>query len=209
VLDFHDYCLPTSLVSPNATIDAACKQEEGLVFTQESRAQSAASSRIQPGGPAWFVSELGAGCDLTDLGQVANLADQHLASWTYWQWKSYGDPTGGGQEGVYDSCGQVGAAPKLPFLARTYAQAIAGTPAEMSFDVASGVFTLRYAPNPKIHAPTIVFVPTSEHYKNGYCAIASGARMRSTQGNGASHLFLANEKGASSVSLTIRPGRCT
>ena len=38
------------------------------------------------------------------------------------------------------------------------------------------MFHLAYVPNHRIHAPTVVFVPTELHYPHGYCARTTGAR---------------------------------
>jgi hypothetical protein len=35
----------------------------------------------------------GFGDDLTDANHLLGLADANLQSWSYWQFKSYGDPT--------------------------------------------------------------------------------------------------------------------
>ena len=56
---------------------------------------------------------------------------------------------------------------KLRRLVRTYAQAVAGTPGAMSFDTSSGAFRLRYRPDPRITAPTEIFV-SPLHYPDGY-----------------------------------------
>ena len=34
---------------------------------------------------------------------------------------------------------------------------------------------MAYVPDHRIHAPTVIFVPTMIHYPHGYCARASGA----------------------------------
>ncbi len=59
-------------------------------------------------------------------------------------------------------------------LSRTYPQAVAGTPLSFSFSPSTGVFDLAYVPNHRIHAPTLIFVPTELHYPHGYCARTTG-----------------------------------
>lgn len=46
-------------------------------------------------------------------------------------------------------------------VVRPFPERVAGTPLEFSFDAASGVFRFRYAPDPKVTAPTLVSVPAA------------------------------------------------
>ena len=197
VLNFHNYCLANG---------PACATEEASVFQREATARSGAASSAQPGGPAWFLSEFGGGGNnYANLAAVTADADANLIGWAYWQWKQYNDPYGGTDEGVVEPGGRLDPG-KVAVLDRTYAQAVAGTPTTMSFDPTSAVFTLRYRPDPTIHAPTVIFVPTSLHYVHGYCAIASGGRI--TSASDANPLTVANGPGATTVQVMVRPGKC-
>ena len=51
--------------------------------------------------------------------------------------------------------------------------AIAGVPAAMSFDAATGAFRLRYRPDRRITAPTEIFV-SPLHYPDGYRVTVTG-----------------------------------
>jgi endoglycosylceramidase len=69
-------------------------------------------------------------------------------------------------------------------LSRPYPRAIAGTPVSFAFhsDRKDRKFTLTYRTNPRIHAPTVLFVPPM-HYPRGYRVKVSGpARVTSRRG---------------------------
>ena len=42
---------------------------------------------------------------------------------------------------------------------------------------------MAYVPNHRIHAPTVIFVPTEVHYRHGYCARTTGASVTSAPGS--------------------------
>jgi endoglycosylceramidase len=197
VLNFHVYCLANG---------PTCPGEEAGVFQREASARAGAGNRLQPGGPAWFLSEFGGGGDnYANLDAVTADADQALVGWTYWQWKQYNDPYGGTDEGVIEADGRVDPG-KARALSQTYAQAIAGIPMAMSFNPATAGFTLTYRADPAIHAPTVVFVAVGTHYPHGYCATARGARITSPAG--ATHLVLDDLPGATTVEVRVKQGRC-
>jgi len=167
------------------------------------------------------MSEFGAGEDTTDLTRVMDLADANLLGWTYWQWKQYGDPTGGSTEGLVDSDTSCSSPQckgstfpdaidpvKAAILVQPYAQAVSGTPTSMSYDPSTQVFDLSYQADSAITAPTIVFVPVNSFwdvYPDGYCVNATGV---SVNGEGTDHLLLSDPT-SGIVSLTIGPpGSC-
>lgn len=206
VLDFHDYCLAGSLFTQLAS---SCPAEERLTLTQQSAARSRDASPTEPSGPAWFMSEFGSmssnsTASQTDLIRMTAYADDNLLGWSYWAWKYYDDPTGGAGEGLVSSTGNLKMA-RAMVLSQPYAQAIAGTPVSMSYDISTDTFHLTYVPDHSIWAPTIVFVPRL-HYPHGYCVHVSGANVTSEAGN--SHLILSNLPQAATVELTVAPGSC-
>ena len=212
VLDFHDYCLASA---GEALYDfyssPACSVPEQLVMAQEAAARSSAATVYQPGGPAWFMSEFGAGEDATDLTRVTDLANADLLGWMYWQWKQYEDPTGGSTEALVTTSpsGQDTVDPvKAAVLVQPYAQAVAGTPSAMAYDPSTKVFTLSYAPDRHIDAPTVVFVPVNalwDVYPSGYCVSAGGV---SVSGQGTDKLLL-RDPTASTATLKVGPaGSC-
>lgn len=222
VLGFHDYCLASAgQVYYDFYGSPACSTPEQTVMSNESSARASAASRYQPGGPAWFMSEFGAGENTTDLTRVADLANHNLLGWTYWQWKQYGDPTGGSTEGLVTSnapcsspqCRQSNLPDtvdpiKARVLVQPYAQAVAGTPTSTSYDPSTRVFHLTYRPRSSVTAPTIVFVPVNslwDVYPDGYCVSASRVTVT---GQGTDHLLLSDPT-SSTASVTLGPaGTC-
>ncbi|MHB8440067.1 MAG: cellulase family glycosylhydrolase [Acidimicrobiales bacterium] len=211
VLGFHDYCLASD---GQAYYDfyssPLCADPEQLVMQQQSAARQSAASAFQRGGPAWFMSEFGAGEDTTDLTRVADLANTNLLGWTYWQWKLYGDPTGGSTEALVstDSAGVNHIDPvKASVIVQPVAQAVAGTPLSMSYDPSTRDYELVYRANRAIAAPTIVFVPVDaffDVYPAGYCATVSGASL---SGQGGARLLLSAHR-STTVTLHVTPGTC-
>ena len=65
---------------------------------------------------------------------------------------------------------------------------------------------MAYVPNHRVHAPTLIFVPTQVHYRHGYCARTSGAAVISRRGSDL--LEVRNDRKATSVTVEITPGRC-
>ena len=88
-------------------------------------------------------------------------------------------------------------------ISRVYPQAVSGTPVSFSFDPASSRFHMLYVPNEKVTAPTVIFVPLSVHYPNGYRVAVIGGTVLSHPN--ASHLVVANDQGVSSVSVSVTP----
>jgi endoglycosylceramidase len=205
VLGFHDYCFAGGFLPgayQNQTPD--CAALEPRTMSTKSQERGFATSSSQAGGPGWFLSEFGAEDNPADLSRVADLADQNLLGWTYWAWREWGDPTGSGTEALVNDDGTFRS--KVSILARTYPQAVAGTPTAMSFDPASGAFHLSYVPSPSVSAPTVIFVPLAQHYPSGYCAVASGAAITSSPG--APLLTLSNLPGEPAVTIDVSAGAC-
>ncbi len=207
VLAFHLYCPFRNLDgNPSRSELAACAAHYQRVLATRRTERARAASDNQPGGPAWFLGEFGATSSVADIAQVTTDANRLLLGWCYWSWEYYGDPTGSASEALATPRGVL-LPDKAWALAQTYAQAVAGTPLSMSFDPASGRFTLEYVPGPTHGAPTVVFVPTRIHYPRGYCPKVSGATVTSRPG--AAYLTLANIPGASMVRLVVSAGSCS
>jgi endoglycosylceramidase len=92
-------------------------------------------------------------------------------------------------------------------LSRTYPEAVAGRPISFDYSPDADVFHLAYAPNHRIHAPTVVFVPTQIHYPRGYCAKVTGGRVSSAPGSDL--LDVTNARTGRLVTVTVEPGSCT
>lgn len=85
---------------------------------------------------------------------VMNLADQHLASWTYWD-HAFFDETGHVNWNVTSS------------FARIYPTAISGTPKSMIYRLADFSFYFSYQPDIGISQPTEFVIP-EVHYRSGF-----------------------------------------
>merc|ERR1712232_1505398 len=92
-----------------------------------------------------------------EIRQVADTCDTHLASWAYWQFKTYHDITttaGTGSEGFYDAKGiQVA---KVRAAARTFVRHAQGTVRNMQFDSTHGHFRAEIEIDTAINASTEV-----------------------------------------------------
>lgn len=117
-------------------------------------------------------------------------------------------PIGHAGRWITDATGNVNAG-MLDALAVPSPELVAGTPEGYGYDPSAHVFTLRYsteradgtAPFP-VGSATSVSVPPAR-YADGYTVRAVGARVVKAGGV----LTLASCPGASSVSVTLRPGR--
>jgi len=90
-------------------------------------------------------------------------ADSRLQSWTFWDlahFYDYPEPAPGCRDDE-PNCDS------LTLMSRPYAQAIAGKPTEMHFDVDSREFVLNFDANTSIDADTEIFLPPHV-YNGGY-----------------------------------------
>jgi endoglycosylceramidase len=202
VLNFHSYCPERSGLTGNPTDTEACADHVATAIGRRMTDRADLASPAQPNGPAVFMGEFGATSSVPLLQQVESVAQTQFLSWTYWEWKFYDDPTGSTDEGLVDSGGQL--KPSASALDQTYAQAIAGTPISSTFDPLTGRFTLTFAADQRITAPTEIYVPTQD-YPSGYCVQAIGATV--TSAPDANHLELVNRPAASRV-VSVTVARC-
>lgn len=204
VFNVHVYCGQRSGRTGNPTDIAACAGSEQRALATRSEDRTDLGTSIQPGGPAWFVSEFGATSNSTLLAAVTAATDRNLVGWTYWAWKYYSDPTGSSAEGLVLPDGKLRATASV--LSRTYPEAIAGRPTSMSFNPTSGAFELDYVADHAVSAPTVIFVPVQIHYPSGYCAKVSGGSIISRPGR---EVLLVRNGSASTVEVTVSTGSCS
>ena len=204
VFNVHIYCTDRSPVTGNPNNVAGCARQDARSLGRRSEDRPEMASGAQPGGPAWFVSEFGATSSPGLLASITTNLDARQLGWTYWDWKYYADPTGSGAESLVMADGHLRSTARA--LSRTYPQAIAGVPVSFRFSPSTGVFHLAYVPDHRIHAPTLIFVPTEIHYPHGYCARTSGAAVTSAPGSDL--LQVKNAKSGHRVTVTVTPGRC-
>ncbi len=202
VFNFHDYCGLRSGVTGNPTDLDACAAQELHTMQRRSAERPDIASVKQPEGPAWFMSEFGATTSAPLMDRLTAIADELQLGWTYWQWKYYDDPTGSSAEALVQADGRLAAT--ATSLSRVYPQAVAGTPISYSYVPTTREFHLLYVPDPRVDAPTVIFVPTARSYPTGYQVQVLGGEVQSAPG--ADHLVVANATGAASVSVTVLPG---
>jgi endoglycosylceramidase len=200
-LSWHKYCLlGLALHSQGFTNIPLCPQLHQVVNV-------AAGNAVTKMASTSLITEFGASDDLPDIADVVNQADTLLTGWQYWSYKEWGDPTtesqtSGGQ-GLFkkDTDLTTVKVDKLKILERTYPQATAGTPLQLSFDPVSGDFLYRYTPKAAA-GPTEIYVPVALHYPNGYSVTVTGATVMSAAN--ATRLVLANVAGAKEVSVQVK-----
>jgi len=204
VYNVHIYCGARSPVTGNPTNVTACAAQDVHSIGVRQGDRPLLASRAQPGGPAWLITEFGATKSVPLLADVTAQFDADKVGWIYWAWKYYGDPTGSAAESLVMADGRLRSTALV--LSQAYPEAVAGIPSSFSFSPVTGDFALAYTPNHRVHAPTVVFVPTSLHYPRGYCAQASGGRIVSARG---SDLLEVDNRGtARQVTVKVTPGRC-
>lgn len=198
VFNFHDYCGFRSGKTGNPTDLDQCVDQEQRTMLRRSNERPDMATPKQPTGPAWFMSEFGATTSEPLMAELTDLADNLKLGWTYWAWKYYDDPTGSSAEALVSTDGSL--SPVAEALSRPYPQAVAGTPVAYSFEERSDTFNLTYTPDGSTK-PTVVFVPLSQHYPNGYAATVEGGTIRSPAG--ADHLVVTADPGATVVEVSI------
>ena len=204
VYNVHVYCGARSPVSGNPTNVVLCVDQERHSLTVRYEDRPEMASRVQPGGPAWLVTEFGATSSVPLLTSITATMDAHQVGWIYWSWKYYDDPTGSRSESLVKSDGRLRTTAWV--LSRTYPQAVAGIPTSFSFSPDTGDFDLSYVPNHRVHVPTVIFVPTEIHYPHGYCASVTGARVVSRPGSDL--LEVQNARKGRRVIVRVTPGAC-
>ncbi|MGH8454460.1 MAG: cellulase family glycosylhydrolase [Nevskiales bacterium] len=204
---FHNYCgLTTGLQSAQLPIqlpvieEQACEVIDGNVFANAREV----ADRI---GAVELLTEFGATDEPVLLKRVTRLADEQLVGWQYWHYKNWSDPTtqsqGSGAQSLFTDDDDLGTVKldKLRILERSYPQATAGVPLALSFDPDTAEFSYRFTPRASATAPTEIYVPVALHYPQGYLATVSGATV--TSAPNATRLVLANNAGATEVSVTV------
>jgi endoglycosylceramidase len=204
VFNVHIYCAARSPVTGNPTNLFVCAAQETHSLLVRSLDRPLMASPQQRGGPAWMVTEFGATDNSAMLAAITALMNAQPVSWIYWSWKYYDDPTGSASESLVTDDGHLRTTAYV--LSQAYPQAVAGSAISFDYSPTTDVFRLRYTANHRVHAPTVIFVPTQLHYAHGYCARTTGARIVSSRGSDL--LEVANRSSAGRVSVSVTPGRC-
>jgi endoglycosylceramidase len=110
-----------------------------------------------------IMSEFGACMNtsecVTEVTQVTDVADEHLAGWAYWEFKTYKDLTtsaGTGSEGFYNDSDGTLQTGKVKALSRSYVKAAQGTTKSMKFDTKTGNFEAIVELDLSIEKPTLI-----------------------------------------------------
>lgn len=169
---WHSYCPQGFFRSQGLPLGSV---EDCAAFSADMNSRAAAQSeRMNAVG---LMSEFGATDDLRLLDIDTAAADSAFTSWMYWSYKGWNDPTtADGSQGLFTEDGDLTSGkPKLRTLVRTYPQATAGIPRELSFDPVTGDFRYSYAPA-ELGVPTEIFV-SPLHYPNGYDVTVTGGTV--------------------------------
>ncbi len=204
VYNVHIYCGARSPVTGNPTNILLCAGQEAHSLFVRSLDRPLMASPKQPGGPAWLVTEFGATSNPDMLAAITAQMNEQPVSWIYWSWKYYSDPTGSAAESLVMADGHLRTTAYV--LSQVYPQAVAGSAISFAYSQTADVFLMRYTANQRVHAPTVIFVPTQLHYAHGYCARTAGARIVSSRGSDL--LELTNKASARQVTVSVTPGRC-
>ncbi len=203
VMNFHDYCAQRSGVTGNPTDLEACSSAEVATMVHRTQERDQMGSKVTPAGPAMLMTEFGA-TDSHSLAEMLAMDTTTLGlGWMWWSWRYYNDPTGSSAEALINSEQQL--SPSAAAISTTYPVAIAGTPLSSVLDPVDGEYSLTYLPNPKVKAPTTIYV-SSNTYRAGYCTVVVGGTITSHPGSGL--LTVNNAPGADVTVIRITPHAC-
>lgn len=172
--NFHMYCWALEFIGSNPTDEERAKAKEfcdDVLLPQMLKAQRYNTENI---GGAPILTEFGLCRTYEDEINVEcrrymDLCDEYFVSWVQWDMATlFG-------HGDTPNMGIV-----KPHV-RTYPQAIAGTPKGLFYDDDTLDFRLDFTANPKITAPTEIFVPSLRYTKGYEVTVSYGLKYNSTQ----------------------------
>ena len=150
---YHAYCWPLEFIDSGAP-DQERKEAKELCDNEFLPGiMEAQRDNIKQTGGASMLTEYGL-CHTHEPGinirceDIMNLCDRFLQSWTDWDYADYK---------WYNNNEQVMAKIK-PYI-RPYAQSVAGTPTNMTFDPKTESFTFEFDLDPSINAASEIFLP--------------------------------------------------
>jgi len=124
-----------------------------------------------------FVSEFGACSDsqacYNEIMNVVSICEENFISWSYWNYKPYGDHTTSAievvdYEGIYNVDGTIQTI-KEQGLSRAYVQYYQGKPIDFKYEEESNTnFETSFEYHTDISEPTVLFFNKQFFYANGY-----------------------------------------
>ena len=124
-----------------------------------------------------FVTEFGACSDsqacYNEIMNVISICEENFISWSYWNYKPYGDHTTTAiqlveYEGIYNPDGTIQTI-KEKSLSRAYVPYYQGLPIDFKFEEGSSTnFETSFEYHSDIEAPTVLFYNKDFFYANGY-----------------------------------------
>lgn len=102
--------------------------------------------------------------------QVADVCDDYLVGWAYWEFKNYKDLTTSastGSEGFYNPDGSLQDY-KVKALARSYMMLTQGVPTKQSFDMTTAAFLAEFTVNTDIAGESVLYTNKQYYYPNGF-----------------------------------------
>ena len=147
-LNDHTYCCQMS-GDECTTGEPKVEDADKCLSFHEKRIGTRAKDAERLGVPL-IITEFGAclteGPCSQEINQVAQVADENLVGWAYWEFKTYKDLTtsaGTGSEGFYNNDGSLQAY-KVKALARPYMQYTQGVLQSMNYDSTSNAFNATF-----------------------------------------------------------------
>ena len=121
-----------------------------------------------------FISEFGACLNssscVMEINALADVCDEFLSGWAYWQLKNFADLTtsaGTGSEGFYNNDGTLQEG-KVKALTRTYMMSTQGVLRSMQFNTESSNFESSFDVNTSIQQPSVLYYNSQYWYPNGF-----------------------------------------
>jgi endoglycosylceramidase len=104
-----------------------------------------------------------------EITALADVCDEFLSGWAYWQLKNFADLTtsaGTGSEGFYNNDGTLQEG-KVKALTRTYLTSTQGILSSMQFSSETSNFEARFKLNTDIKAPSVLYYNKKYYYNQG------------------------------------------
>ncbi len=100
------------------------------------------------------------------MAQILTMADQMMIGWAYWAF-------GPGGWSFVNGDATHSEAPSIVQMVRAYPRRIAGKPTAFLYDADKHTLHLEFVPDPRITAPTELYIPAKRFFPNGYKVIVN------------------------------------